>query len=290
MLVRILWFGVSAGLAVSGLVEAQDGQNIGSETAGRSGVREDLDAERSHREINGEKKRRIESFSSEVLRAEVMSLPAALAGKTKALSERYLFFSQIEDKGRNVPLIIFLHGGGGHRRDLISFANSSIAKKITEEEYPFALLIPQYKPTHGVPNGWNPDDLNLLIRHAIAVHGIDPDRVFVTGSSMGGAGTWMLANKYPEIIAAAAPMAAGGAESPRGDLPVSPSRLRNVPIWAFHGDADKTCPHEKIQALVKKIEAEGGDPKFTLIPGGNHSATGKVYRENQLYEWFLEEE
>lgn len=290
MILRILFFGVSACLVMSGLVQAQNNRLIGDETSLSSDARGDLETKQGKREHNGGNKRGGEPFSSDVLKAEVMPLPASLAQKTKALSDRYMFFSQIKSKGGKVPLIIYLHGGGGHRRDVASLTNSPIARKITQKKYPFALLIPQYKPTPGVSNGWNPDDLNLLIKHAIEAHEIDPERVFLTGSSMGGAGTWMLANKYPEVIAAAAPMAAGGAESPKGNLPVTPSKLKNVAIWAFHGDADKTCPHEKIQALVEKIEAAGGNPKFTLIAGGNHGATGKIYREDKLYEWFLQQQ
>ncbi|MHC4841551.1 MAG: carboxylesterase family protein [Planctomycetota bacterium] len=289
MRLRILLLAVSACVATSGLIQAQDNRPIGEETAERPDAGGDPETKRSKRGNRQGNKRGGAPFSSDVLKAQVMTLPASLAQKTKALSDRYMFFSQIESKVSKVPLIIYLHGGGGHRRDVATLTNSPIAKRITEKKYPFAVLIPQHKPTPGVPNGWQPDDLNLLIKHAVEAHKVDPERVFVTGSSMGGAGTWMLANKYPEVIAAAAPMAAGGAESPKGDLPVSVDNLKNVAIWAFHGDADKTCPHEKIQTLVKKIETAGGSPKFTLIPGGNHGATGKVYREDKLYEWFLQQ-
>jgi len=200
-----------------------------------------------------------------------------------------MFFSRIKSAEGKVPLIIYLHGGGGHRRDVSTLVNSPIARKVTQKKYPFVVLIPQYKPATDVPNGWQPDDLKHLIEHAVDAHGVDPERVFVTGSSMGGAGTWMLANKYPDVIAAAAPMSAGGATAPKSDLPVSASTLKNVAIWAFHGDADKTCPHEMIETLVQEIEAAGGNPKFTLIPGGNHGATHKVYTEGELYEWFLKQ-
>ena len=290
MIFRMLWFAVSACLAVSATAKAQNNRPSGDKTSLGSDAKVDPKPKRGERVDNGGNKRGGRPFNSDVLKAEVMTLPASFTQKTKALSDRYMFFSQIKGEAGKVPLIIYLHGGGGHRRDVGSLTNSPIARKITEKKYPFALLIPQYKPTPSISNGWNPDDLNLLIKHATETHDIDPEKVFLTGSSMGGAGTWMLANKYPQVIAAIAPMAAGGAESPKGEAPVTPSKLKNVAIWAFHGDADKTCPHEKIQALVKKIEAAGGNPKFTLIPGGNHGATGKVYREDKLYEWFLQQE
>lgn len=235
-----------------------------------------------------ENKRKGKPFTSDVLKAEVMTLPASVTQEIKTLNERYMFFSQINGQDGKIPLIIYLHGGGAQRRDVSTLTHSPIAKKITEKNYPFSLLLPQYKPVPGVANGWNPDDLKLLINHAIKTHGIDPEKVFITGSSMGGAGTWMLANKYPELITAAAPMSAGGAESPKGELPVSVSQLKNVAIWAFHGDADKVCPHEKIQGLVNKIKAAGGSPKFTLMPEGNHAATRVVYKEDRLYDWFLQ--
>jgi predicted peptidase len=269
-----------------GLAQGQNNRPGRGEIAKRSDAGGDLERRRQGNERN---KRAGRPFVSDVLKAEVMTLPAPVAEKTKALNNRYMLFSQVKSKDPKVPLIIYLHGGGGHRRDVATLTNSPIARKVTQKKYPFAVLIPQYKPTTGVPNGWQPDDLKLLIEHAIEAHGVDPDKVFVTGSSMGGAGTWMLANKYPALIAAAAPMAAGGAESPKGELPVSAAELKNVAIWAFHGDADKTCPHEKIQTLVKKIEAAGGSPKFTLIPGGNHGAPGKVYTEDKLYDWFLQQ-
>jgi predicted peptidase len=289
MRLKILLLAVGACCAIVGLLEAQHNRYIRDEIAGRLNAPRDPVAMRHMRGIEDRNWRGGGAARSDVLQSDVMTLPASLAQQTKALSDRYMFFARVNSNGSKVPLILYLHGSGGHRRDVASLINSPIARKVTQKQYPFAVLIPQYKPSPGVPNGWQPDDLNLLIQHAVASHGIDPDRIYVTGSSMGGAGTLMLANKYPEVIAAAAPMAAGGAESPRGKLPVSPSKLKNVAIWAFHGDADRTCPHEKIQALIEEIEAVGGKPKFTLIPGGNHAATGKIYREDQLYEWFLQQ-
>jgi predicted peptidase len=288
MRLRILLVVMSACWATTASVQAQSNRPIRDEITTRSETGGEVKPLRSKRGNRGTNKRG-GSFSSDVLKAEVMTLPTSVTRNTKALSDSYMFFSQIKNNGSKVPLIIYLHGGGGHKRDVATLTNSPIARKITQKKYPFAVLIPQYKPTSGVANGWQPDDLNLLIKHAVEAHAVDPERVFVTGSSMGGAGSWMLANKYPGVVAAVAPMSAGGAESPKGDLPVSAAILKNVAIWAFHGSADKPCPHEKIETLVKTIEAAGGKPQFTLIPGGNHGAAGKVYTEDKLYEWFLEQ-
>ena len=114
MILRILFFGVSACLVMSGLVQAQNNRLIGDETSLSSDARGDLETKQGKREHNGGNKRGGEPFSSDVLKAEVMPLPASLAQKTKALSDRYMFFSQIKSKGGKVPLIIYLHGGGGH--------------------------------------------------------------------------------------------------------------------------------------------------------------------------------
>ena len=285
MRLTVLLCSMSACLATLGSVQAQNSRPSREEITKRSDTEDEVETVRNKQG----NKRGGGPFHSDVLNAEVMTLPTSVTQKMKALSDSYMFFSQIKSKGSKVPLIVYLHGAGGHRRDVATLTNSPIARKIIQKKYPFAVLIPQYKPTSDVPNGWQPDDLNLLIKHAVDAHGVDPQKVFVTGSSMGGAGTWMLANKYPEVIAAAAPMSAGGATAPKSNLPVSASQLKSVPIWAFHGDADRTCPHEKIETLVKKIEAAGGKPKFTLIPGGNHGATHKVYTEDKLYEWFLEQ-
>lgn len=290
MRLSVLFLGVIAHMATLGSVQAQESPPVRDEITKEQGTESEAEPARNRRGKRERNRRGGGPFSSDVLKAEVMTLPASVAEQTKALSDRYMLFSQITRTDAKVPVIIYLHGGGGHRRDVASLTNSPIARKVTQKKYPFAVLIPQYKPTSGVPNGWQPDDLNLLIKHAIDAHEVDPEKVFVTGSSMGGAGTWMLANKYPDVIAAAAPMAAGGASSPKGELPVSAANLKNVPIWAFHGDADKTCPHEKIETLVKTIEAAGGTPKFTLIPGGNHGAPGKYYSQDELYEWFLEQD
>jgi predicted peptidase len=129
----------------------------------------------------------------------------------------------------------------------------------------------------------------------------DPERVYLTGLSMGGYGAWAFAYKFPERFAAVVPVC-GGVSSRRGFPPPSwhpasrnpgdpftetASRIRDVPVWAFHGDADPRVPVSESRELVEALQAVGGDVRYTEYPGVRHNSWDRAYAEQDLYDWMF---
>ncbi|WP_094605566.1 hypothetical protein SPSIL_012850 [Sporomusa silvacetica DSM 10669] len=178
------------------------------------------------------------------------------------------------------PLILFLHGSSlrGQELDLVkSYGPSWVAEQRTE--FPFVVLAPQ------CPNGedWlnKSEILAALLDDVSEKYRIDQDRVYLTGTSMGGNGAWYLAGQHPEYFAAIAPLASN---------PTVPSSWNNqlisMPIWAFHGEKDPVCPLENDEAMINALRGQGGTPKLTILPGQGHNIAG-VYKNHELYDWFL---
>jgi predicted peptidase len=110
---------------------------------------------------------------------------------------------------------------------------------------------------------------------------VDPDRIYVTGLSMGGYGTWRLAATYPERIAAAVPICGGG------NAEKLAKGLSKVPIWAFHGGKDPAVPIKESQAIVDAVKAEHGDIEFTIYPDAGHDSWTETYNNPKVYDWLL---
>jgi predicted peptidase len=120
-----------------------------------------------------------------------------------------------------------------------------------------------------------------LLDEVLKRYRVDLDRVYVTGNSMGGNGTWALAAKCPERFAAIAPICGVGDASSTG-------RLKNVPTWAFHGADDRVVPPEKSERMIAALKKAGGDAKLTVYPGVGHDAWTATYANPRFYEWLLQ--
>ncbi len=112
-------------------------------------------------------------------------------------------------------------------------------------------------------------------------YAVDSERIYLTGLSMGGYGTWSLACTYPDRFAAIAPVCGGG-------MPYIARNLKNVPIWAFHGAIDKVVPLKRSEEMVKAVKAAGGNAKLTVYPYADHDSWTVTYDNPKLYDWFLE--
>jgi predicted peptidase len=123
--------------------------------------------------------------------------------------------------------------------------------------------------------------LLAILEAARKEYSIDETRLYLTGLSMGGFGTWRLGAKHPKLFAALAPICGGGD-------PSEAAALKDLPIWAFHGDQDKAVPHALSVRMVEAVKAAGGTPKLTIYPGVGHNSWDKAYREENLAEWFLQ--
>lgn len=180
------------------------------------------------------------------------------------------------------PLMLFLHGRGERGDDLKKVANNGPPRLVEEENhsFPFVIVSPQCPTDDWWPTNWQVAVLDSLLTEIVTTHRIDTDRIYVTGLSMGGFGTWRLASEYPNRFAAIAPICGGG-------NPDYADRIVHLPIWVFHGAKDPTVPIEKSEEMVEALERAGGEPKFTVYPEAKHDSWTETYNNSELYEWFL---
>ena len=187
------------------------------------------------------------------------------------------------DNTKRYPLVIWLHGSGGSGDDnqkQMGGATGAFTKSENQAERPCFVLAPQC-PDSGI--GWNKEvanNLMSLIADLVAKLPVDDTRLYLTGSSMGGFGTWSLAAKYPNVFACAVPLCGGGDPKKAEDL-------KNVPIWAWHGDKDDMVPIERDRVVVAALKAIGGNTQFTELTGEGHGITGIVYGKRELHEWMF---
>lgn len=181
------------------------------------------------------------------------------------------------------PLVLFLHGMGERGGDLRLVTRHGPPKLVEEgRDLPFLLVSPQC-PSYGWW-GWdtNIHALAALLDELEHTYAVDPDRLYVTGISMGGYGTWALANAYPNRFAAIAPICGGGNPSTICDI-------RHVPVWTFHGDLDQAVPLQQTMELVDALRACGGNVRLTVYPGVGHDSWTQTYANLELYMWLLEQ-
>jgi predicted peptidase len=128
---------------------------------------------------------------------------------------------------------------------------------------------------------WSSDDLRVLVEHLEASYRIDPARVYLTGFSMGGAGTWETAMDHPERFAAIAPVAGRV-------VPLLAGQIHQMPVWVFHGAADAVVPFVQSEEMVKVLKNVGNaQVRFTAYKDQGHGVEQETYANPALYRWFL---
>lgn len=182
-----------------------------------------------------------------------------------------------EDSDRRWPLMLFLHGSGESGESLAKVKANGPPKLIAgnERAFPCIVVSPQ-----SPGRGWNPDYLAALLDDICATYRVDPERIYLTGLSMGGYGTWMLAAAQPDRFAAIVPICGGG-------NPADANKLNGIPIWVFHGAEDKTVKLENSTKMVDALKAVGSDVKFTVYPGVGHDSWTETYANPELYDWLF---
>ena len=194
----------------------------------------------------------------------------------------YVFLPKDFKKEDKYPMIVFLHGAGerGNGKEDLKLVNVNALSKYASEgkEYPAILLCPQCPPNFV----WNNVviELKALIDSVAEEYGADKSRISITGISMGGFGTWEMGLTYPDFFSAIAPVCGGGL-SWRCDL------LKNMPVWAFHGDADTVVPPKNSYEMVDAVNAKGGHAKLTVFHGVGHGSWDSAYLETNVVEWLL---
>ncbi|MCC9643611.1 alpha/beta fold hydrolase [Rhodopirellula sp. JC740] len=189
--------------------------------------------------------------------------------------------------GQEVPVLLFLHGlGESGDGDFGKLSIHGPPKRIAKEgqSFPFVVVAPQSpKPGNSreeIVESWRASELMSLLDHIEQHLTIDQSRVYLSGLSMGGFGSWRLAAKHPERFAAVVPVCGGGkvewAES-----------LATVPIWAFHGLKDNVVKVEESEEMVRAIQRAGGDVKLTIYPDAGHDSWTETFANPEVYAWLL---
>jgi predicted peptidase len=196
-----------------------------------------------------------------------------------------------------IPLLIFLHGAGERGTDNLKQLKHG-AKEFTtddfQKKYPWFVIAPQCRPEHkwcevdwsaaSVEQPANPGAemtaLFELIDKFISTHAVDRERIYLTGLSMGGFGTWDAIARRPHFFAAAVPICGGG------DVKTAPT-IKGLPIWVFHGGADPVVPVELSRKMVAAIKAAGGEPKYTEYEGVAHDSWTQTYKNDELFQWLF---
>ena len=183
------------------------------------------------------------------------------------------------DGTRKYPLILFLHGAGERGRDLKKAQPNQASEFLKNHpELEFIVAAPLCPPT----DWWSAYMLSRVVDEVQQKYPVDPDRVYITGFSMGGYATWDLAHRYPGRFAAVAPICGIG---DKDDM----AQVRDLPVWAFHGDKDPMVAFDQDLAGVNLLRKLGGRVRFTAYPGVGHDAWTQTYKNPELYTWLLQQ-
>ena len=226
-----------------------------------------------------------EQFEARIFRPDSGALPYRLL-KPKAY-----------DPNKRYPLVLFLHGAGergdDNRKQLVN-GTAGFSSDDVMDRHPCFVVAPQCpEDVQWVDTDWSADShampelptqsLRLALELVDSLQGefsIDRDRIYVTGLSMGGFGTWDAIQRHPERFAAAVPVCGGG------DTAYA-EHIAKLPIWAFHGDIDPVVKVERSRDMIAAIKDAGGAPRYTEFPGVSHDSWTTAYANPDLYAWLF---
>lgn len=209
--------------------------------------------------------------------------PCGDPGSVTAVSYSYLSYlpAGYATTKEAYPLVIYLHGSSARGSNLTSVKVSGLPRLAEDgRKFDFILVAPQ------CPSGklWSSEDwAGPLLKELNGRYRIDPDRIYLTGVSMGGGGTFDVAKRYPGTFAALAPMCAWASDT------YQLCKLKNIPIWTFHGTEDHVVPIAETEQKVKVLKDCGGRVKYTRLKGEGHSIHFVYDPDNEyrLLEWML---
>ena len=198
-----------------------------------------------------------------------------------------------DDRNKEWPLIVFLHGSGDQDYDSQWVLSVGLPAVLLLEEEPddfgFVVLTPQ---ANALQSWWSPGQLELLdgvVSSALETYLVDPDRVYVTGLSMGGYGSWWLATTYPDRYAAVLSISGSGYQSIRLPDADFTCRLSDIAVWGIHGEVDLISEYPVNARLVNEYATLcNTEVRWTAYPDEGHlGAFARAYRDPAVYEWML---
>lgn len=207
--------------------------------------------------------------------------PEPLKLRRSTLNDHFLLFipESYGTEKKQWPVIVFLHGSGECGTDLNKVrvhGPPMLADSLPG--FPFIVVTPQAL----ADTPWSAPQLKALVKRVLRTTDADERRVYVTGLSLGGEGSWAVAAAYPHLFAAIAPLCGYGDTT-------TACMLKELPIWAFHGAKDDIVPLAKEQAMVDAVNRCGGHARLTIYPQNNHNVWDSAYSNPGLYRWMLEQ-
>ena len=234
----------------------------------------------------------LRAFSFALLATSMLATPALFAADTGFLDRvfkegdkeaKYVLFVPPDYKAdKEYPVVLFLHGSGETGTDGKAQAKTGLAPamKKDEKKFPFIAIFPQSQKRSWQADGEDAKRALAILAEVQKEYKVDAKRIYLTGLSMGGYGTWSLAAKYPEKWAAIVPICGGG-------NPKDADKIKDIPCWCFHGDADGAVKVDRSRDMIEALKKAGAEPKYTEYPGVGHNSWDKAYGTPELYEWLL---
>jgi predicted esterase len=202
-----------------------------------------------------------------------------LSVREKFMNMRYLLYvpdDYAQDTVIKWPLLIFLHGSQEMGSDLLKVTQNGPPKLVREgKKFPFIIVSPQLN----FGQFWDPELIYILVKKISRAYRVDEDRIYLTGLSMGGFGTWFTALTYPQLYAAIVPVCGGG-------NPKEAWKIRHLPVWIFHGAKDHTVSLSRSANMAAAL-LQFNNAKFTIYPDAEHDSWTETYSNDSLYTWLL---
>ncbi len=240
-------------------------------------------------------------WAEEEFPVEVRALPADLRAKTPSLNPEYLVFMSEVEGDQKLPMLIFLHGAGGRGDDIQrTKKKQSMSWKGIQNagKGPCIVVTPQAvkktKDNRDTP-GWIPEELNVFLAHLKETLPVDTSRIYLSGNSMGGRGSWAWGASNPEHFAAVAPISGGVGRGEPEEISATIDawavNLAKVPVYAYAGELDKTVPASGSKRMVAAIKKAGGtEVNLFVHPEKGHNMGGLVRLWDVHYHWMFSQQ
>lgn len=220
-------------------------------------------------------------FLSLTFNLNAQEIKAELNKEVKKIEKISYILDYPQNAKGNVPLLLFLHGSGerGNNLDMVKAHSPFTYKSLIKE--PVAILAPQCPAN----TWWNTETVYQLLKEIQSKYKIDASRIYLTGLSMGGWGTWKLAMEHPEMFAAVAPVCAPADRVMEANI----SQFKNLPIKIFHGGNDDIVSPINSINMYQALKKVNQNVTLTIFPDDNHNSWDSTYSNPGFYEWMLKQ-